>query len=66
MLDKVNKLINGAIVNLGDLVSIKCYVRYWRHFVSKRHGITLESVDIKKIDQCRIIVDSYNTQRFII
>jgi len=44
VLDKVNKLIDGAIVNLGDLVSIKCYVRYWKHFVSKQHGITLKLV----------------------
>ncbi len=64
--DKDNKLINDVIVNLGNLVSIKCYVRYWRHFVSKWHGITLESVDIKKFDQGRIIVDSYNTHIFII
>jgi hypothetical protein len=49
VLDKVNKLINGAIVNLGDLVSIKCYVRYWRHFVSKQHGIALKLVVVKKL-----------------
>jgi hypothetical protein len=26
--DKDNKLIDGDIMNLGDLVSIKCYTRY--------------------------------------
>jgi hypothetical protein len=66
VLDKVNKLINGAIVNLGDLVSIKCYARYWRHFVSKQHGITLKLVVVKKFDQGIIIVDSYNIHIFII
>jgi hypothetical protein len=45
--DKDNKLINGATFNLGDLVSIKCYVRYQRHFVSKQHGITLKRCCIK-------------------
>jgi hypothetical protein len=35
---KNNKLIDGNIINLGDLVSIKCYIRYWRHFASKQHG----------------------------
>jgi hypothetical protein len=28
-------------------VSIKCYVRYQRHFVSKQHGITLKRCCIK-------------------
>jgi DNA integrity scanning protein DisA with diadenylate cyclase activity len=26
--DKDNKIIDGAIVVLGDLISIKCYIRY--------------------------------------
>jgi DNA integrity scanning protein DisA with diadenylate cyclase activity len=29
--DKDNKLIDGAIIIQGDLVSIKCYVQYWKH-----------------------------------
>jgi DNA integrity scanning protein DisA with diadenylate cyclase activity len=33
--DKNNKLIGGAIVIQGDLVSIKCYIQYWKHFASK-------------------------------
>jgi hypothetical protein len=64
--DKDNKLINAATINPRDLVSIKCYVRYWRHFVSKRHGITLKLIVVKKIDLGIIIVDNYNTHRFII
>jgi len=45
--DKDNKLIDGDIMSLGDLVSIKCYTRYWRHFVSKRHGLTLDLIAVK-------------------
>jgi hypothetical protein len=46
--DKYHKLINGATSIQGDLVSIKCYIWYWRHFASKRHGITLKLIAIKK------------------
>ncbi len=46
--DKDNKLIDGAILIQGHLVSIKCYVQYWRHFIFKRYGITLELAAIKK------------------
>jgi len=28
LFDKENKIINGAIVVIGDLVFIKCYIRY--------------------------------------
>jgi hypothetical protein len=38
---KNNKLIDGNTINPKDLVFFKCYIRYWRHFVSKRHGLTL-------------------------
>jgi len=63
--DKDNKLINGATINPRDFVSIKCYVRYCKHFISKWHGITWKLVAIKTFDQGRIIVDNYNTHRFI-
>jgi DNA integrity scanning protein DisA with diadenylate cyclase activity len=33
--DKDNKLIDGATIIQGNLVSIKCYIRYWKHFASK-------------------------------
>jgi hypothetical protein len=32
-----NKFIDGAIIIQGDLVSIKCYVWYWRHFAYRKH-----------------------------
>jgi len=64
--DKKNKLSNGATINPRDLVSIKCYVRYCKHFISKWHGITLKLVVVKTFDQGIIIVDSYNIHRFII
>jgi hypothetical protein len=46
--DKNNKLINGATIIIGDLVSIKCYVGYWKHFISKQHEITSQLVVVKK------------------
>ncbi len=42
MFDKDNKLIDGSTIIQGDLVSIKCYIWYWKHFTSKQHGITLK------------------------
>ncbi len=40
--DKNNKIIDGNTINPRDLVSIKCYIKYWRHFTSKWHGLTLD------------------------
>jgi hypothetical protein len=40
--DKNNKIIDGNTINPRDLVSIKCYTKYWRHFSSKWHGLTLD------------------------
>jgi len=37
--DKDDKLIDGNRVKLRNLMSIKCYIKYWRHFASKRHGL---------------------------
>jgi hypothetical protein len=49
--DNTNKLIDGNTINLGDLVSIKCHIRYWRHFASKKHGLTLKLTIVKLLDQ---------------
>ncbi len=46
--DKDNKVIDDAIVVLGDLISIKCYIRYWRHYTSKWHGLIYELATTKK------------------
>jgi hypothetical protein len=48
--DKDNRVIDGNILNLEDLVSIKCYIRYWRHFISKQYKLTLELTTIKLLD----------------
>ncbi len=56
MFDKNNKLINDAIVNPGVLVSIKCYVKYWRHFISKQHEITLELIDVKFLIKVELLL----------
>ncbi len=48
--DKGNRVIDGNILNLEDLVSIKCYIRYWRHFISKQHKLTLELTTIKLLN----------------
>ncbi len=65
MFDKNNQLIDGATMISRDLVCIKCYVIYYRHFMSKWHGITLKLVVVKNIYQGKIIVDGYNIHRFI-
>jgi hypothetical protein len=41
LFDKDNKLIDGATIIQGNLVSIKCYVQYWRHFTFKWHKIRI-------------------------
>ncbi len=64
--DNNNKLIDGNIINLGDLVSIKCYIRYWRHFTSKQHGLTLKLTTVKLLDQINLIKKNYDTHRLII
>jgi hypothetical protein len=48
--DKDNKIIDGNILNLGDRVSIKCYIIYWKHFISKQHKLTLELTVIKLLN----------------
>jgi hypothetical protein len=36
--DKDNRLIDGDTINSRDLMSIRCYIKYWKHLiVSKRH-----------------------------
>jgi hypothetical protein len=57
--DKNNKLIDGNTINPRDLVSIKCYIKYWRHFTSKQHKLTLELAIVKLIYQVNLIKDSY-------
>ncbi len=64
--DKNNKLIDGNTINSGDLISIKCYIWYWRHFAYKRHGLTLKLVVVKLLDQANTIKDNYDAHRLII
>jgi hypothetical protein len=64
--DKNNKVIDGNILNSGDLVSIKCYIRYWRHFISKQHKLTLELAAIKLLDHVNLIKHNYDIHMFII
>jgi hypothetical protein len=59
-------LIDMDMVNLGDLISMKCYIRYWRHFASKWHILTLELVTIKILSHANTIKDSYNAHKLII
>lgn len=66
MFDKNNQLIDDATIISRDLVCIKWYVIYYRHFMSKWHGITLKVVVVNiYIYQGKIIVDGYNIHRFI-
>ncbi len=53
-----NKLNNGDIINSGNLMSIKYYIRYWKHFVSKRHSSTSELNTIKLLNQANTIKDN--------
>jgi hypothetical protein len=64
--DKNNKLIDGNIINPRDLVSVKCYIRYWKHFTSKWHGLTLKLATVKLLNQVNLIKDNYDTHRLII
>jgi hypothetical protein len=64
--DNTNKLIDGNTINSRDLVSIKCYIRYWRHFASKRHGLTLKLIVVELLDQANTIKDNYDVHRLII
>jgi hypothetical protein len=45
---KNNQLIDAATIISRDLVCIKCYVIYYKHFMSKWHGITLKLVVVRK------------------
>jgi hypothetical protein len=65
--NKENKLIVGASIARGDFVLMKCYIKYWRNYSSKCHGLTLELIAIKQIIKGKsIIKDNYNYHRFII
>jgi hypothetical protein len=39
--DKKKKLIDGNKINPRNLISIRCHVRFWKHFTSKWHEFTL-------------------------
>jgi hypothetical protein len=47
--DKKNKSIDGASIARGDFVLVKCYIRYWKHYTSKHHRLTLELTVIKQL-----------------
>jgi hypothetical protein len=65
--NKENKFIVGASITGGNFVLVKCYIKYWRHYISKCHGLTLELIAIKQIIKGKsIIKDNYNYHRFII
>jgi hypothetical protein len=65
--NKENKLIVGASIARGNFVLVKCYIKYWKHYSSKCHGLTLKLTAIKQIIKGKsIIKDDYNYHRFII
>jgi len=65
--DKENKLINGASIVRGDLISVKYYIRYWRHYTSKSHELTLKLIVVKQLIKGKLIIkNNYNSHRFII
>jgi len=51
--DFEDKLIDEDTINLGNLISTKCCIRYWRHFAFK----TLELVALKLLNQANTIKD---------
>ncbi len=64
--DKDNKLIDADTMSSRDLVSIKCYIRYEKHFVSKKRGLKLKVIVIKLLNQANMIKDSYDACRLLI
>ncbi len=64
--DKDNKLIDADTMISRDLVSIKCDVRYEKHFVFNKHGLKLKLIVFKLLNQANMIKDSYDACRLLI
>jgi hypothetical protein len=48
------------------LMSIKYYIRYWKHFASKKDSLTLVLNIVKLLNQANTIKDNYNVYKLII
>jgi hypothetical protein len=59
-------LNNGEIINSGNLMSIKDYIKYWKHFTSTKHDLTLELNTFKLLNQANTIKNNYNVYKLII
>jgi hypothetical protein len=38
------------MINSGNLMSIKYYIKYWKHYSSKKHDLTLELNIVKLLN----------------
>jgi hypothetical protein len=65
--NKENKLIDDASIARGNFILVKCYIRYWKHYTSNCHKLTLELTIIKQLIKSKLIIkDNNNSHRFII
>ncbi len=54
------------MINSGNLISIKHYIKYWKHFSSKKHNLTLELNIVKVLQQANTIEKNYDVYKLII
>jgi hypothetical protein len=48
-------LNDGDMINSGNLMFIKYYIKYWKHFAFKKHYLTLELNIVKLVHQANKI-----------
>ncbi len=54
------------MINSGNLISIKYYIKYLKHFSLKKHDLTLKLNTVKLLNQANTIKKTYDVYKLII
>jgi hypothetical protein len=54
------------MIHSGNLMSIKYYIKYWKHFSSKKQDLTLKLNTVLLLNQANTIKNNYNVYKLII
>lgn len=47
VINNKNETIDGDEINYGDLIIVKCHVCYCKNLWDKRHGLSLQLIEVK-------------------
>jgi len=46
VINNKNEIIDGGEINYGDLILVKCHVCYYKSLWDKRHGLSLQLIEV--------------------